>query len=102
MQSKPTTEITIFIARRDVTCGECGEALGCTRSPVAPGSRLAGQTVAEVEAGLDISVMSYEGGGTADLHPKPAQVLRAGDKITVLATLEILKQLDGLNRPAKS
>jgi Trk K+ transport system NAD-binding subunit len=69
---------------------------------VAPGSRLAGQTVAEVEAGLDMSVMSYEGGGIADLHPKPAQRLRAGDKITVLATLEILKQLDGLNRPARS
>ena len=68
---------------------------------VAPGSRLAGQTVAEVEAGLDMSVMSYEGGGIADLHPKPAQMLRAGDKITVLATLEILKQLDGLNCPAQ-
>ena len=23
-----STDITIFIARRDVTCGECGEALG--------------------------------------------------------------------------
>ena len=68
---------------------------------VAPGSRLDGQTVAEVEAGLDMSVMSYVGGGIADLHPKPAQILRAGDKITVLATLEILKQLDGLNRPAQ-
>jgi voltage-gated potassium channel len=69
---------------------------------VAPGSRLDGQTVAEVEAGLDMSVMSYVGGGIVDLHPKPAQILRAGDKITVLATLEILKQLDGLNRPVKS
>jgi hypothetical protein len=28
MESKPATEITVFIARRDVTCGECGEALG--------------------------------------------------------------------------
>ena len=28
MQSNPTNDITVFIARRDVTCGECGEALG--------------------------------------------------------------------------
>ena len=28
MTSKTTSDITVFIARRDVTCGECGEALG--------------------------------------------------------------------------
>jgi hypothetical protein len=28
MPSAPTSDITVFIARRDVTCGECGEALG--------------------------------------------------------------------------
>ena len=28
MTTKTTSDITVFIARRDVTCGECGEALG--------------------------------------------------------------------------
>lgn len=28
MTTEPSPEITVFIARRDVTCGECGEALG--------------------------------------------------------------------------
>ncbi len=28
MVAKSTTEITVFIARSDVSCGECGEALG--------------------------------------------------------------------------
>jgi hypothetical protein len=28
MPSATTTDITIFIARRDVTCSECSEALG--------------------------------------------------------------------------
>lgn len=28
MTTESSPEITVFIARRDVTCGECGEALG--------------------------------------------------------------------------
>ncbi len=28
MATTSTTDITVFIVRRDVTCGECGEALG--------------------------------------------------------------------------
>jgi hypothetical protein len=28
MSPNPTSDLTVFIARRDVTCGECGEALG--------------------------------------------------------------------------
>jgi hypothetical protein len=28
MGARSTSDITVFIARRDVTCGECGEALG--------------------------------------------------------------------------
>jgi hypothetical protein len=49
------------------------------------------EKVAEVEAGLDLSVMSYEGGAITALHAKPDRRLSAGDKIAVLATLEILK-----------
>ncbi len=28
MEARSTSDLTVFIARRDVTCGECGEALG--------------------------------------------------------------------------
>jgi hypothetical protein len=28
MTTSSTSDLTVFIARRDVTCGECGEALG--------------------------------------------------------------------------
>ncbi len=28
MEARSTSDITVFITRRDVTCGECGEALG--------------------------------------------------------------------------
>ncbi len=59
---------------------------------VEPGSRLAGRTVSQVEGEFDLSIILYQGKGKPDLHPGPKVVLRAGDRIVLFATLEVLSR----------
>lgn len=67
---------------------------------IEPGSRLIGWSIEKLEAELDLSVVCYHGGEMTDLHPNPDLPLRAGDTIVVVASLETLRRLDDLNRPA--
>jgi voltage-gated potassium channel len=67
---------------------------------IEPGSRLIGWSVEKLEAELDLSVVCYQGEKITDLHPDPDLYLRAGDKILVMASLETLRRLKDLNRPA--
>ena len=62
------------------------------------GSRLIGWPIERLESELDLSVVCYQGGEITDLHPTPDLCLSAGDQILVLASLETLEQLNGLNQ----
>jgi Trk K+ transport system NAD-binding subunit len=67
---------------------------------VEAGSRLMGWSVEKLEAEMDLSVVCYQSGDAADLHPVPDLVLNAGDKIVILASLETLERLKEVNNPA--
>jgi Trk K+ transport system NAD-binding subunit len=62
------------------------------------GSRLIGWPIERLESELDLSVVCYQGGEITDLHPTPDLCLSAGDQILVLASLETLEQLNGVNQ----
>ncbi len=57
-------------------------------------SSLIGWSVERLERELDLSVVCFQCGGAADLHPNPDQRLGAGDKLLVLATLETLREVN--------
>jgi voltage-gated potassium channel len=60
-------------------------------------SHLIGWTVAQLEADLELSAVCYRGGDMTDLHPAPGLRLSAGDQVLVLASLEALQRLNGVN-----
>ncbi|MGA1868807.1 MAG: potassium channel family protein [bacterium] len=64
---------------------------------IEPTSRLIGFTVKDLEEGLDLSIVYYQGENVSDLHPSPGRCLNAGDKILILAELETLQYLKDLN-----
>jgi Trk K+ transport system NAD-binding subunit len=64
---------------------------------VAERSPLIGQTVAEIEANLDLSVVCRQCGTTHSPHPEPGVRLAPGDRLLVLATLETIRRLNALN-----
>jgi Trk K+ transport system NAD-binding subunit len=66
---------------------------------VAPGAALAGRTIEQLEAELDLSVVCHQGGECTDLHPDPDLRLSPGDKVLVMASLDALQQVNDLNRP---
>jgi voltage-gated potassium channel len=67
---------------------------------VKPGSRLLGWSVKDLEAKLDLSVVCYQGKDVIELHPDLDLCLETGDSLLVLASLETLKRLKEMNRPA--
>jgi len=64
---------------------------------VTPDSQLAGWSVGRLETVLNLSVIYYRDGATTSLHPDGQAVLRAGDRVLVLAQLEALQKLSKLN-----
>lgn len=64
------------------------------------GSRLVGWSIERLEADLDLSVVCYQVGERTDLHPAPSLELTPGTKLLVMASLDSLRQLNDLNRPA--
>ncbi|MGA1824608.1 MAG: potassium channel family protein [bacterium] len=64
---------------------------------IKPTSRLIGFTVKDLEEGLDLSIVYYQGDNISDLHPNPDLCLNVGDKILILAELETLQYLKDLN-----
>jgi len=67
---------------------------------VKPGSRLLDWSVKDLEAKLDLSVVCYQGKDMIELHPDLDLCLETGDSLLVLASLETLKRLKEMNRPA--
>jgi len=65
---------------------------------IGPGSSLAGWSIRKLERTLDLQVVCHQEAGGTDLHPDPELALRPGDKLLVMASLEVLQRLNELNR----
>jgi voltage-gated potassium channel len=76
--------------------------LNISEVTVRPSSKIAGWSVQQLEESLDLSVVSYIDGEATHLHPKPDLLLKAQNKILVLATLETLQKLETLNQTVES
>jgi Trk K+ transport system NAD-binding subunit len=61
---------------------------------IGPGSRVLGSTVGQLETEFDVTVLRYQHGSDADLHPRDEYVLGAGDKLLVLAALDVLQRVN--------
>jgi len=75
-----------------------GQMLHLSELIVEPGSQLRGWSLKKLAAQLDLSVVCYQGREMTDLHPNPDLVLEAGNKALVLASLETLEKMKGLNQ----
>ena len=73
------------------------QLLALSEVVVEPRSPLAGKTVQQMEADFDVSAVCHQQGECTDLHPDRGRVLRAGDKVLVLASLEVLRRLHEFN-----
>lgn len=65
---------------------------------VVEGCCLVGQTIGQITRAIDFTVVLYRSPTVFDLHPNPDIVLKAGDKIIVLASLEKLSEIENLNK----
>ncbi len=66
---------------------------------VRPNTPLSQSTVQQIEQDLELSIVSLVDQGQAHLHPAPNQMLAAGSKAIILASLEALHRLEKLNQP---
>lgn len=67
---------------------------------IAEGCCLVGQSIGQITRAIDFTVVLYKDSKVFDLHPNPELVLKAGDKVIVLASLEKLSQLEKMNKKA--
>ncbi len=74
------------------------ELLNLGEVVIESGSPLAGWSVEKLETEMDLSVVCYRSKEIANLHPPPDQCLGVGDQLLVLASLEMLRQLDAMSR----
>ena len=75
------------------------QLLNISEITIQPGATFEGWSIEKLEHNLDLSVVSYIEGGLTHLHPEPGLLLTAGCQLLVLATLETLQKLGGLNKP---
>ncbi|MFZ5916831.1 MAG: potassium channel family protein [Chloroflexota bacterium] len=76
------------------------QLLNLSEITVRPGSTLVGWSVQQLEAEFNVSVVCHDGSQGTDLHPRADLCLQVGDRVLLLASLETLKRLQGLNRAA--
>ena len=75
------------------------QLLNISEITIQPGAIVEGWSIEKLEHNLDLSVVSYIEGGITHLHPESGLPLTAGCQLLVLATLETLQKLGGLNKP---
>jgi Trk K+ transport system NAD-binding subunit len=75
------------------------QLLNISEITIQPGATVEGWSIEKLEHNLDLSVVSYIEGGITHLHPEPGLILTLGSQLLVLATLETLQKLGGLNKP---
>jgi voltage-gated potassium channel len=67
--------------------------MNTARATIEAGSAFEGQTIAQVERELDLTVVLHKRPDHLDLHPAPNVTLGAGDCLVVFASLESLARL---------
>ncbi len=72
--------------------------LNVSEIQVRPGSPLDGRVLGALEHDLDFSTVLHSRGKEVDMHPAPDTTLQAGDRICVFASLDVLNQLEKMNR----
>lgn len=75
--------------------------LNLSELDVEPGSGLAGWSLERLQSELDVLVVCHQAGRCTSLKPEPSLVLKAGDKILVMASLDLLHVLTDLNGKGK-
>jgi Trk K+ transport system NAD-binding subunit len=78
------------------------QSVHLTDITLTPTSRLAGRTVGDIQADKRINIVMHQGAGKVNVNPDPATVLAAGDTILVIAPMDPLLELEGLNQPAEA
>ncbi len=63
-----------------------------------PGSSLIGMNVSELEEGYDLSVVCSIADGQAELHPAGGHVIAAGEKLLLMSSVDIIRQVQALNQ----
>ncbi len=74
------------------------QLLNMSEIKIRPGSPLDGRVLGELEHELDFSTVLHSRGQAMDMHPDPQITLQAGDRICVFASLDVLNQLEKMNR----
>ena len=74
--------------------------LNLSQVDVEPDSVLVGWSIKKLESDLDLSVICHQAGECTNMHPEPDLALEPGVRLLIMASLEALKQLTDLNRPA--
>jgi Trk K+ transport system NAD-binding subunit len=75
-----------------------GQLLHVAQVAIQPDSPLADRTVEEVERTYNLTVVMHRRPGDQHLHPWSDEVLKAGDGIVVVASLEVLGQMGLIGR----
>ena len=65
---------------------------------MASGSSLIGMSVNELEEGYDLSVVCSIASGQAELHPDGEHVITAGEKLLLMSSVDIIRQVQALNQ----
>ena len=71
--------------------------LSIAQLSVGPASALKSKSVRDLEAAFDASIVALMRQGAVDLHPAPDVVVGDGDRIAVLASMDILRRLESAN-----
>ena len=74
--------------------------LNLSQVDIEPDSRIVGWSIKKLESELNLSVICHQAGECINTHPEPELPLEAGVRILIMASLEALKRLNDLNRPA--
>jgi Trk K+ transport system NAD-binding subunit len=67
---------------------------------IAPDARFIGWPIEQLEQTVALTIVSYTHGDELDVHPHAHRILCGGDKLLVLASVEALARLEGLNSPS--
>jgi uncharacterized protein with PhoU and TrkA domain len=65
---------------------------------VRPGSRLAGQSVGQIEGAYDVSVVLLRRNGASEPHPAAGQVVTAQDVVAVFGEPPGIARLTAVNK----
>ncbi len=73
------------------------DLLNLSEMIIAPQSHLIGWTVKKLTTDFDLSVVFYQSTDVVDLHAEPLRELHVGDKLLLLAAVDVLYQVNALN-----